>query len=240
MSNKSSDTGSSVDYRALRSDLYAGGERAARAEDMLLSLGRASWIKLLEDASMDAKTKLYTQESLESDIHDVLANPQETGLLIVTDLVKFKSINDQFGQEFGDTIISTSASGLHSVVSKRRRDTVYLFEEEYENFLESDGFRIGGDEFAVLLRNGDSLQRADIEKIVRRKVLGILSFRPLVEKLEDAGVSGFGVRAGATLVDIERHANFKEVLRDADPKKCTMCEYHLIQDDDHLIIKKII
>ncbi len=144
----------------------------------------------------------------------------------MTDLVNFKhGVNDTHGQPVGDEIINLAAEGMRKVISSRRDDAT--------------GYRIGGDEFATLLKDGRSLERANHTAIVRRKIRGMLGHLPLVEALQDHDVQGFGVRAGATLLDANRHTSYSNVLFDADPKLNTICQYILIPDEDHLVIKKV-
>ena len=62
---------------------------------------------------------------------------------------KFKQLNDTFGHDAGDTILITVATRIKDAI--RSDDTV---------------FRIGGDEFIVLIQNVKSV--SEIEKVARK------------------------------------------------------------------------
>lgn len=225
-------SGENIDWRILRARL----EDPISCQDTvntLRGLGETAWKELLDAATTDAKTELYTHHELVHDVEFLLKHPLETGLLIVTDLVHFKSeINDPHGQAYGDTIISLTATAFKKVISARRSDGLYGMRSEDTN---GEGFRIGGDEYAALLRNGEALRSADHKAIVRMKLKGVLEDPELVTALEEKRTNGrrvnsFGIRAGAVLIDPALHDCFADVLKAADPKKETKCEYRLVRN----------
>ncbi|MCU7835332.1 MAG: diguanylate cyclase [gamma proteobacterium symbiont of Taylorina sp.] len=75
--------------------------------------------------------------------------------LLFIDLDGFKSINDTYGHNYGDELLRQVATSLQATV--READTV---------------FRLGGDEFTLILSNFHALE--DVEKIAR-KIIKILS-----------------------------------------------------------------
>ena len=94
----------------------------------------------------DALTELSNRKKLLEDINILLDNKREKFAILFMDLDKFKSANDTYGHEAGDYILKTVAVRLKSII--RSTDEVY---------------RIGGDEFIIILRNLKT--SADAEKI---------------------------------------------------------------------------
>lgn len=82
--------------------------------------------------------------------------------LMILDIDFFKKVNDTYGHAAGDKVLSTVADTLKEVT--RCSDVVY---------------RYGGEEFAVLLSDVDSLTAMDVAERIR------LSVRGLVVKFED-------------------------------------------------------
>ena len=74
----------------------------------------------------------------------------ETGLLVLCDLDRFKAINDRHGHLAGDSVLRSVAALLRKEI--RRSDAVA---------------RIGGDEFAILMRDTRRSQAAD--RVLRLK-----------------------------------------------------------------------
>jgi diguanylate cyclase (GGDEF)-like protein/putative nucleotidyltransferase with HDIG domain len=88
------------------------------------------------DAETDALTGLRNHRSFQTDLREALALGASTrslmGLVLI-DIDNFKSINDRFGHQVGDDVLITLAR---------------LMREEYG---EAQAYRIGGEEFALLL-----------------------------------------------------------------------------------------
>lgn len=98
-------------------------------------------ISLVNRAAIDALTGAFTRRSGEEilDLQFRISNRQETPLtMIFMDIDDFKSINDNYGHEEGDTALRTAAETLKSRM--RRSDTL---------------IRWGGEEFVILLPNTD-------------------------------------------------------------------------------------
>ena len=92
----------------------------------------------------DALTKLSNRKKLLEDVNILLDNKHEKFAILFMDLDKFKSANDTYGHEAGDCILKTVAVRLKSII--RSTDEVY---------------RIGGDEFIIILRNLKSSTNAE-------------------------------------------------------------------------------
>lgn len=121
--------------------------------------------KLLEDelkwqATHDSLTKLanryYFEEQLRNEVTRVKRS-QEKSALLYLDLDRFKYINDTAGHAAGDKLLVEVASQLSTRL--RASDTLA---------------RIGGDEFAIILRNVGQEQATE----------GAEAFRTLLEKLK--------------------------------------------------------
>lgn len=80
-------------------------------------------------------------------------NVRKKGALLIIDADHFKHINDTLGHEAGDEAIKAIAHRIKSVV--RRKDSVG---------------RIGGEEFAVLLRDADDTIAASVAERIRLAV----------------------------------------------------------------------
>ncbi len=104
-------------------------------------IGKAVDINQQKSFEVLAKTDLLTnclnKISSENDINDTIMNMHDKPhTLFIIDVDNFKSINDNFGHHFGDTVLSDVARKLHA--NFRSGDTIG---------------RIGGDEFIVFLKN---------------------------------------------------------------------------------------
>lgn len=98
---------------------------------------------LLEETLRDSMTGLYNKRATEKLIAEDLAKDNESDkkhAYLIIDIDRFKNINDNFGHAFGDEIISEFSAELKS---QFRNDDIVG--------------RIGGDEFAVFLKNYDQL-----------------------------------------------------------------------------------
>lgn len=103
-------------------------------------------IQLIYNAEHDYLTTLYNKSATEKYITNFLESSEgKVGkhAYFIIDLDNFKSINDNFGHAFGDAVLSRSAANLKELF----RDIDILG-------------RIGGDEFAVLIKNISSAKAA--------------------------------------------------------------------------------
>lgn len=90
----------------------------------------------------DFLTDLLNRRGFESELQEQLENAT-SGAVLIIDVDEFKSVNDTLGHPAGDELLARIADGLAGTV---RGDDVIA--------------RIGGDEFAILMRSGD-LSAAD-------------------------------------------------------------------------------
>ncbi len=101
--------------------------------------------KLIELAIRDPLTNALNRRQLESYLQEAIEETNRNfgpASLILLDIDNFKEINDTLGHEVGDNVLKKMVGILH----RRQRRLDYVF-------------RIGGEEFLILLRN-TSLQQA--------------------------------------------------------------------------------
>ena len=109
---------------------------------------------LIEKVTHDELTKLLNRESLYGCIDSAIVNSQKTDTkiaILFLDLNKFKLINDTLGHKAGDFLLIEASKVFTK--SLRNSDKV---------------FRIGGDEFLILLENITNISQVDtiIQKIL--------------------------------------------------------------------------
>ncbi|HEY8804557.1 MAG TPA: sensor domain-containing diguanylate cyclase, partial [Clostridium sp.] len=113
-----------------------------KLEESNLKLENEITVRLLAEEQIrhfvyyDALTELSNRKKMREDVNILLDNKREKFAFLFIDLDKFKSANDNYGHEAGDNILKTVAVRLKSII--RSTDEVY---------------RIGGDEFIIILRN---------------------------------------------------------------------------------------
>jgi diguanylate cyclase (GGDEF)-like protein len=131
--------------------------------------------KLQINAATDALTGLYNRrlfdEYLEKELNRAKRYGQQLAIVIL-DLHKLKEVNDRFGHLQGDHVLQIAATTLRTTL--RASDFA---------------FRIGGDEFALLLPQTDTEQAVTLCRRVRAEFEGQL--RPL--KMDISVTLDFGV-----------------------------------------------
>ena len=113
----------------------------------------------LRAATRDALTGLGNRIALDAQFEQAASQAQRhrQGMaLLFIDLDGFKPINDQFGHEVGDLVLVNVARRLRSVL--RKSDIVA---------------RIGGDEFVVILTEGDAAEREVTRQLVDKLLMAI-------------------------------------------------------------------
>jgi len=94
-------------------------------------------------AYFDSLTALANRSSFNSVLfHSTQLNPNSLNALIYIDLDNFKSINDNYGHSYGDIVLTDFGQSLKQLVSDKFKDSLGPY----------DIARIGGDEFAIYLR----------------------------------------------------------------------------------------
>lgn len=99
---------------------------------------------LVAQSESDSLTKIYNRAAAQNYITEILStHPEQTHALIMLDIDKFKEINDTFGHNFGDEILTTVAETITNFF--RKCDIVSRF---------------GGDEFCILMASIPSAETA--------------------------------------------------------------------------------
>jgi len=107
---------------------------------------------LREQATKDPLTGLLNRRALQDQMDEAVKDLHRDGVrfaVIYVDLDGFKSVNDAYGHDTGDVVLSEAARRIESLARKDGRVG-----------------RIGGDEFAVLLRFVD--ERGEVEQVADR------------------------------------------------------------------------
>jgi diguanylate cyclase (GGDEF)-like protein len=113
-------------------------------------------VRLKEQAVTDKLTGLFNRSLLRGSLRQAIARHKRSGVpmvLIAFDIDHFKSINDTFGHDIGDSVL---------------RQLGYLLKQFTR---ESDMvFRAGGEEFLVLVHNTDARQGLEVGEKLRQEV----------------------------------------------------------------------
>lgn len=145
----------------------------------------------LHDSLTDLANRKYLGDILRKLIHDYKEDPSQTFHVLFLDISRFKNINDSLGHTIGDKVLVIAAKRLVRMLNSS--DVVA---------------RIGGDEFAVVLRNLTSAAKA--QKVARR------IYDSISQPFSLSGNSiSITVNIGIAPCDAE-YKTPEEVLRDAD------------------------
>ena len=167
----------------------------------------------LDMANKDAMTGVKNKRAYaqtEADIDEKIKNGgQEPFAVVVCDLNGLKQVNDTLGHSAGDEFISSSCAIICDV------------------FCHSPVFRIGGDEFAVILQERDYEHRDDLTvqlaaTLDEHKHMGI---RPLA-----FGMSEFNQETDMRVQDVFERA---DKLMYEDKEKCKMQKGYLQRNGNH-------
>ncbi len=110
---------------------------------------------LKELAITDSLTGLNNRSLLQSSLENAISQSHRSGTpmaMIILDIDYFKIINDQFGHDVGDLVLKKT--GRFLAKSFRSSDSV---------------FRIGGEEFLVLIYNADKASTLTLAEELRKK-----------------------------------------------------------------------
>ena len=115
--------------------------------------------KLTRLSSIDFLTGLFNRSRLNSYMAEIMEMPDYPTALVFLDINGLKKVNDNDGHLAGDNLIRRAANTLLSV------------------FTENDIFRVGGDEFVVILRGAEENQIKDyINKLHKKAKKNDVSF----------------------------------------------------------------
>lgn len=181
----------SLDTNVRRLVEYALSQVRDARETIVWQQARIGQLEAL--TATDELTGLLNRRGFEDALDRALASSRrhdEAGLLVAIDLDNFKPVNDRHGHAAGDALLRHVAGFLRAHV----RATDYLA-------------RIGGDEFAILMINGDLAP-------ARQRALGLRS----ALNGATAGIGGLSipVRASFGIAPYDRNANAAQVMHLAD------------------------
>ncbi|ETI59235.1 GGDEF domain-containing protein [Marinomonas profundimaris] len=178
---------------------YKGSDELDELEkDLSILVGRISMeqenrdeveTQLIELATRDKLTGVFNRHKWDEQIKDELARAHRGHpfSLIILDVDYFKKINDTHGHDVGDNVLKL----LANVLQKRLRETDSLF-------------RIGGEEFAVLLRDTNL---ADASKLAEQ-------LRHSVASLNEEKLPPFTISLGVT--DYQDFDDQSQIVKRAD------------------------
>lgn len=124
---------------------------AKAKDDLIETQNRALDVEIL--AYLDPLTGLPNRRALSQMIEKRIAEPNAQLGLVVTDIDFFKSINDTYGHDIGDTVLREAASLLKN--SLRERDLIG---------------RWGGEEFVILLYDGNVVNHIQTTERIRHVI----------------------------------------------------------------------
>jgi diguanylate cyclase len=136
----------------------------------------ASEQRIREQAARDSLTGLYNRQAFDEFLMqsvEYARRHREVVALLFLDLDRFKAVNDRRGHYAGDLLLAETGRRLRAVCARRGEDIVA---------------RVGGDEFAVLLRQPEA---PDGPGIVAQRILDALS--------EPFEVEGVKLRTSASI-----------------------------------------
>ncbi len=150
--------------------------------------------KLYQIAHFDMVTELPNRKTIMDKIHELIDNPKENAINFYTvfiDIDSFKKINDTMGHHVGDLFIKNAADRFQKLIDK-------------EDFIG----RIGGDEFALIIRR--NLKKEDAHSYlesIRQEFL-----KPfMIGNIEIKTSASFGVAVfpndGARQIELMRNAD---------------------------------
>jgi diguanylate cyclase (GGDEF)-like protein/PAS domain S-box-containing protein len=142
-------------------------------------------------------------ESLNRVLKECIKDKTKHAALLYLDLDGFKKINDSLGHEIGDAILKACAKRLGNCL--RDGDQVYRFDFE-------EIFRLGGDEFTILL---PIIKKPEDASIVARRVIDTLTQPFSIEGWESIKNIRLGVSIGIALVPRDG-TDKTALLRNAD------------------------
>lgn len=104
------------------------------------------------DTLTGLKNRLTMEKEIEQSLDSYIAKDQPFALIML-DIDFFKKVNDELGHDYGDYVIQQTAEILRSIVNK-----------------EDDVYRVGGEEFVVLLKNQPLVKALALAGTMRTQV----------------------------------------------------------------------
>jgi diguanylate cyclase (GGDEF)-like protein/PAS domain S-box-containing protein len=140
--------------------------------------------ELIRVSNYDALTGLYNRHYFEIEMERIQNSQLFPVSIIISDMDKLKTINDQYGHSAGDNAIQKAAMVLQDSI--RTNDIAA---------------RIGGDEFAILLTDTSEETAAEVVKRIK------LNVHSLDDSMLHLSIGVATGEFGANLVDVYRQAD---------------------------------
>ena len=148
-----------------------------------------------EKAYYDPLTKLYNRQAYFERVKAInakISGEEETNfLVIVYDVNSLKDINDTYGHEFGDIALVESAKVVSNIYGK------------------DNSYRIGGDEFVVILDNVSKDKTEELHEQFNKKI------DDYNHNSDELPVE-LSLSSGLCVFNKESHKEFLDVFREAD------------------------
>ena len=135
---------------------------------------REAELKTLADT--DPLTGLYNRRGFVSRVEAALATAEPVALILL-DLDHFKAVNDGFGHDAGDRVLFAVAAALRALSG------------------EAIVGRLGGEEFGVVVVNGDSAALARLAERLRRGIAGLKIAKGPLQVTASFGVAEAGAES---------------------------------------------
>jgi diguanylate cyclase len=126
--------------------------------------------RLTQMANYDSLTGLPNRSLFRDRLQAAIARSKsrrQMAALMFLDLDRFKTINDSLGHDFGDKLLQLVSSALNNCL--RQSDFVTRYSDRDDDV---GVYRLGGDEFTVLIEDLPSL---DVAEDIAKRILGALS-----------------------------------------------------------------
>nr|WP_255828045.1 GGDEF domain-containing protein [Marinomonas rhizomae] len=133
--------------------------------------------------------KLFFDNFNNAPVDPFLKVETEEARLLIIDIDYFKSVNDEFGHDVGDSVLLEMTELLH-----------YLTHDEHV-------YRIGGEEFLITLKNHTQNQAYDFAEKIRKEVEKTV-FRAHLQSIK--------ITVSIGIAQLQKGQSFREFLRDAD------------------------
>lgn len=141
------------EFETLKNSIHDYHRDLLSAQQALDKQNQTVW----DQARRDVLTNIYNRRAFDEAWNDVLMNYTIYGVMtsfILFDCDYFKALNDTYGHEVGDEVIRVSATIIQTALP-----------------LECPPYRIGGDEFAVIVQN----KTAEQTQVIASKCLAALN-----------------------------------------------------------------
>ena len=168
--------------------IFILGAATMRETRNLIAIG-SSAVKYEQMANHDQLTGMFNRTAFEGFVNDVAFNPEKC-LVVMMDLNNLKGCNDTYGHDMGDYYITTCAS---------------LIKECFMDI--GNCYRMGGDEFCVLVLNGSPIVCMERIKELKDKI-GLC--KPI------AGEFKMGVSCGYKMYDSREEYDIIDTIKRAD------------------------